>query len=179
MNTPRSTRSRKLVSPSVTADRWAGGARYGCYGRERNQRGECRLTKVVLVDAVRTPIGKRGGALSNHHSIDLLAETLNALVDRTGVDPSSVGQVIGGCVSQVGMQAMNVTRQAWLTAGLPADIASTTVGARCGSSQQAMTLAYGLVRAGIMDAAVACGLEVMSRVPFGSNVPKDGSLARR
>jgi len=136
------------------------------------------VNEVVLVDAVRTPIGKRGGALSNHHSIDLLAVTLNALVDRTGVNPARVGQVIGGCVSQVGMQAMNVTRQAWLTAGLPAGVASTTVDAQCGSSQQAMTLAYGLVRAGMMDAAVACGVEVMSRVPLGSNVPKDGSLGK-
>jgi acetyl-CoA C-acetyltransferase len=136
------------------------------------------MNEVVLVDAVRTPIGKRGGALSNSHSIDLLAETLKALVGRVGIDASVVGQVVGGCVSQVGMQAMNVTRQAWLTAGLPADIASTTVDAQCGSSQQATTLAYGLVGAGMIDAAVVCGVEVMSRVPLGSNVPRDGSLGK-
>jgi acetyl-CoA C-acetyltransferase len=137
-----------------------------------------RVNEVVLVDAVRTPIGKRNGALANHHSIDLLAQTLNELFARTGVDPGTVGQVVGGCVSQVGMQAMNVTRQAWLTAGLPVDVAATTADAQCGSSQQAMTLAYGLVRAGMMDTALACGVELMSRVPLGSNVPRDGSLGK-
>jgi acetyl-CoA C-acetyltransferase len=136
------------------------------------------VTDVVIVEAVRTPFGKRGGALSGQHSIDLLAAVLNAVVERAGVDPSLVGQVLGGCVSQVGMQAMNVTRQAWLTAGLPAEVPAATVDSQCGSSQQATTLAYGLVRAGLIDVAVTCGVELMSRVPMGANVPKDGSLGK-
>ena len=136
------------------------------------------MNNVVIVEAVRTPIGKRGGALSGFHAIDLLAIALKEVIARAGVDPAVVGQVIGGCVSQVGMQAMNVSRQAWLTAGLPVEVPATTVDAQCGSSQQATTLAYGLVRSGIVDAAIACGVEVMSRVPMGANVPKDGSLGK-
>ena len=136
------------------------------------------MNDVVIVEAVRTPIGKRGGALSGFHAIDLLAIALKEVIARAGVDPAVVGQVIGGCVSQVGMQAMNVSRQAWLTAGLPVEVPATTVDAQCGSSQQATTLAYGLVRSGIVDAAIACGVEVMSRVPMGANVPKDGSLGK-
>ena len=136
------------------------------------------MNDVVIVEAVRTPIGKRGGALSGFHAIDLLAIALKEVIARAGVDPAVVGQVIGGCVSQVGMQAMNVSRQAWLTAGLPVEVPATTVDAQCGSSQQATTLAYSLVRSGIVDAAIACGVEVMSRVPMGANVPKDGSLGK-
>lgn len=136
------------------------------------------MNDVVVVEAVRTPIGKRGGALAGQHSIDLLAGALSELVRRSNVDPAEVGQVIGGCVSQVGMQAMNVSRQAWLTAGLPVEVAATTIDAQCGSSQQATTLAYSLVRSGLIDTAIACGVEVMSRVPMGANVPKDGSLGK-
>ncbi len=133
---------------------------------------------VVIVGAVRSPFGRRGGGLSTSHSIDLLAQVLETLFDRSMVDPEQVGQVIGGCVGQVGMQAMNVTRQAWLAAGLPVTAPATTVDAQCGSSQQAMTLAYGLVRSGVTDTAVACGVELMSRVPMGSTVPKDGALGK-
>ena len=136
------------------------------------------MNEVVVVEAVRTPFGKRGGALSGQHAIDLLAVVLKDVVSRRGVDPALVGQVIGGCVGQVGMQAMNVSRQAWLTAGLPVHVPATTIDAQCGSSQQATTLAYSLVRSGMVDAAVACGVEVMSRVPMGANVPKDGSLGK-
>lgn len=136
------------------------------------------MNDVVIVEAVRTPFGKRKGALAQQHAIDLLALVLREALDRASVDPASVGQVIGGCVSQVGMQAMNVTRQAWLTAGLPVEVASTTVDSQCGSSQQATTLAYGLVRSGLVDVAVACGVEIMSAVPLGSNVPRDGSLGK-
>jgi acetyl-CoA C-acetyltransferase len=133
---------------------------------------------VVIVSAVRTPFGKRGGVLAGQHSIDLLATTLVAALDRSGVDPALIGQVVGGCVGQVGMQAMNVTRQAWLTAGLPVSVPSTTVDSQCGSSQQAATLAFALVKSGMVDAAVACGVEIMSRVPLGANVPRDGSLGK-
>jgi acetyl-CoA C-acetyltransferase len=134
--------------------------------------------EVVIVEAVRTPIGKRNGGLSGMHSIDLLAAAQRALMDRSGVDPAEVGQVVGGCVDQVGMQALNVTRTAWLNAGLPLEVAATTVDAQCGSSQQATQLAYSMVAAGVVDVAVACGVEIMSRVPLGSNIPRDPDLGR-
>jgi len=132
------------------------------------------MPEVVIVDAVRSPFGKRGGGLSTTHSVELLGSVLRALLDRSGIDPADVGQVVGGCVGQVGMQAMNVTRNAWLTEGLPVDVAATTVDAQCGSSQQASNLAYALVAGGVVDVAIGCGVEVMSRVPMGSTVPKDG-----
>jgi acetyl-CoA C-acetyltransferase len=125
---------------------------------------------VVVVDAVRTPIGRRGGGLSTCHPADLLATVLSALVERTGIDPARVGQVVGGCVTQVGEQSFNVARTAWLTAGLPLSVAATTVDSQCGSSQQATNLAASLVGSGAVDVAVACGVEVMSRVPLGANV---------
>jgi acetyl-CoA C-acetyltransferase len=112
------------------------------------------------------------------HSVDLLGRALSGLVERTGIDPASVDQLIGGCVGQVGMQAANVTRTAWLTAGLPLDVPATTVDAQCGSSQQASTLAHGLIGSGLADVVVACGVEMMSRVPMGSTVPRDGSLGK-
>ena len=125
---------------------------------------------VVIVEAVRTPIGRRGGGLSTMHSADLLAVVQGELIARSGIDPAEVGQVIGGCVSQVGQQAFNVTRTAWLTAGLPQTVAATTVDSQCGSSQQATNLATSLVGSGVVDVAVACGVEVMSRVPMGSSL---------
>ena len=88
------------------------------------------MRDVVIVDAVRTPIGRRNGGLSTCHSVDVLGTVQKALFDRTGVDPMEVGQVVGGCVGQVGMQSMNVTRTAWLTAGLPLEVPATTVDAR-------------------------------------------------
>ena len=106
------------------------------------------------------------------HSADLLAVPLKALFDRTGMDPAEVGQVIGGCVSQIGQQAFNITRTAWLTASLPLEVAATTVDTQCGSSQQAVDIAYALIAAGVIDSAVAGGVEVMSKVPIGSNVAK-------
>src|SRR6516225_2108520 len=132
------------------------------------------MPEVVIVDAVRSPFGKRGGGLSTTHSVELLGSVLGALLERTGIDPATVGQVVGGCVGQVGMQAMNVTRNAWLTEGLPISVAATTVDAQCGSSQQASNLAYALIAAGVVDVAIGCGVELLSRVPMGSTVPKDG-----
>ena len=129
-------------------------------------------TSVVIVDAVRTPIGKRNGGLASMHPADLLGIVQSALVSRTGIDPAEVGQVVGGCVSQVGEQSFNVTRTAWLAAGLPQSTAATTVDTQCGSSQQATNLATALVGSGVVDVAVACGVEVMSRVPIGSNSSK-------
>ena len=124
------------------------------------------MSDVVIVEAVRTPLGKRRGGLSGTHSIELLAKVQGELFARSGVDPAQVGQVVGGCVGQVGMQTMNVTRNAWLTAGLPLEVAATTVDTQCGSSQQATNLAYALVKSGVVDAAVGCGVELMSRVPM-------------
>jgi acetyl-CoA C-acetyltransferase len=127
---------------------------------------------VVIVDAVRTPIGRRGGGLSTMHPAEVLAQVQRALIDRSGVDPAEVGQVVGGCVSQVGEQSFNVTRTAWLSAGLPLTTAATTIDTQCGSSQQATNLAASLVGSGVVDAAVACGVEIMSRIPIGINSSK-------
>ena len=131
---------------------------------------------VVIVDAVRTPIGRRGGGLSGMHPAEVLGVAQKAIIDRTGIDPALVEQVVGGCVSQVGEQAFNVTRTAWLAAGLPLTTAATTVDTQCGSSQQATGLASSLVGSGVVDIAIACGVEVMSRVPIGSNGKKDLGL---
>jgi acetyl-CoA C-acetyltransferase len=128
------------------------------------------MTDVVIVEAVRSPIGKRNGGLSTVHPIDLLGAVQAAAVSRSGIDPAVIDQVVGGCVTQAGEQAFNVTRTAWLTAGLPLAVAATTVDAQCGSSQQATNLATALVAAGTADVALACGVESMSRVGMGANV---------
>ena len=125
---------------------------------------------VLIVEAVRTPIGKRGGAMSGYHSADLLGVAQREVLARAGADSKDVDQVIGGCVSQVGQQAFNVTRTAWLTSGLSETTGATTVDSQCGSSQQANTFAHALLAAGLIDVAVACGVEVMSRVPLGSGL---------
>ena len=130
------------------------------------------MRDVVIVDAVRTPVGRRNGGLSTMHSADLLAVPFRALFDCTGIDPAEIGQVVAGCVNQVGQQAFNVGRTAWLTAGLPLEVAATTVDTQCGSSQQAVDFAYALVAAGVVDSAVAGGVEVMSKVPMGANTAK-------
>ncbi|MBW3667875.1 MAG: acetyl-CoA C-acyltransferase [Actinobacteria bacterium] len=136
------------------------------------------MPDVVVVDAVRTPFGKRGGALSQLHSVELLASVMQQVFERTGVDPAEVGQVVGGCVGQVGMQSNNIARGAWLLAGLPVTTPGTTVDAQCGSSQQAANLAAALVQAGVVDVALACGVELMSGIPLGSTVPKDGAFGK-
>jgi acetyl-CoA acyltransferase len=127
------------------------------------------VREPVIVDVMRTTFGKRGGALANWHPVDLLAFALRHLVERTGVDPERVDDVIGGCVSQVGEQSTNVTRNGWVAAGLPQSVPATTVDRQCGSSQQAMHFAAAGVAAGHYDLVVACGVEVMSRVPLASN----------
>jgi acetyl-CoA C-acetyltransferase len=137
------------------------------------------MDDVVVVEAVRTPIGRRNGALAQVHAVDLLGTALAAAVRRARIDPSVVDQVLGGCVQQVGMQSGNVTRTAWLAAGLPLSVPSTTVNVQCGSGQQATTLAHGLLAAGLVDVAVACGVENMSAVPFGSTVPRDPECGTR
>ena len=124
---------------------------------------------AVIVDVMRTTMGKRGGALSNWHPVDLLAFALTTLVDRTGVDPETVDDVIGGCVTQSGEQGTNVTRNGWVAAGLPQSVPATTVDRQCGSSQQAMHFAAAGVKAGHYDLVVACGVESMTRAPMASN----------
>ncbi|MFI6051386.1 thiolase family protein [Streptomyces violascens] len=131
------------------------------------------MRDAVIVEAVRTPIGKGkpGGALSGTHPVELLAHTLRTLVERSGIDPALVDDVIGGTVDQVGEQAMNTTRYAWLSAGFPDSVPATTVDRQCGSSQQAVHFAAQGVISGAYDLVVACGVESMSRVPMWSNVP--------
>ncbi|MCW2762428.1 MAG: fadA [Marmoricola sp.] len=127
---------------------------------------------AVIVDAVRTPVGrgKAGGALADVHPVDLLATVLRELVARNGLDSATVDDVIGGCVSQAGEQAMNVTRQAVLAAGFDVRVPGTTVDRQCGSSQQAVHFAAQGVMAGAYDVVIACGVESMSRVPMFSNI---------
>jgi acetyl-CoA C-acetyltransferase len=132
----------------------------------------------VIVSAVRTPLGRRGKGLSQIHPATLLGAVQRAALEAAGVEPASVGQVIGGCVAQVGEQSFNLTRTAWLAEGLPESVAASTVDAQCGSSQQALTLAAALVGAGVVDLALACGVESMSRIPIGSNFRKDFDLGR-
>ncbi|MEV0115221.1 thiolase family protein [Streptomyces sp. NPDC050844] len=131
------------------------------------------MRDAVIVEAVRTPVGKGkpNGSLAHIHPVELLAHTLRSLVERSGVDPARIDDVIGGCVDQVAEQAMNTTRYAVLSAGFPESVPATTVDRQCGSSQQAVHFAAQGVISGAYDMAVACGVESMSRVPMWSNVP--------
>ncbi|WND38806.1 thiolase family protein [Streptomyces sp. BB1-1-1] len=131
------------------------------------------MRDAVVVEAVRTPMGKGrpNGALAHVHPVELLAHTLRTLVERSGLDPVLIDDVIGGTVDQVGEQAMNTTRYALLSAGFPESVPATTVDRQCGSSQQAVHFAAQGVMAGAYDLVVACGVESMSRVPMWSNVP--------
>ncbi|MDV6014156.1 steroid 3-ketoacyl-CoA thiolase [Haloechinothrix sp. LS1_15] len=123
----------------------------------------------VIVTAARTPIGKRGGWLAGLHPAEILGAAQRALIERTGIDPAEVEQVIGGTVTQAGEQAGNVTRTAWLHAGLPEGCGATTIDAQCGSAQHATHLVAGLIAGGAIDVGIACGVESMSRVPLGAN----------
>jgi acetyl-CoA acyltransferase len=125
--------------------------------------------EAVIVDAVRSPIGRRDGALAGWHPADLLAFLLSHLVTHSRVDPERIDDVIGGCVTQVGEQGCNVTRNAWVAAGLPQSVPATTVDRQCGSSQQAVHFAAQGVLAGTHDLVVACGVESMTRAPLASN----------
>ena len=131
------------------------------------------MPQAVIVDAVRTPGGKRNGKLRNWHAVDLASEALRALAERNRLDPSVVDDVIMGCVSQVGEQAFNVGRNAVLAAGWPESVPATTIDRQCGSSQQALHFAAQGVMAGAYDVVVASGVEVMSRVAMGSSIGKD------
>ncbi len=127
------------------------------------------VREAVIVEAVRSPIGKRNGSLKEFHPVDLLAEVLKETVGRAGVDPGQVEDHITGCVSQVGEQSLNIGRNAWLAAGFPEEVPATTVDRQCGSSQQAIHFAAQGVMAGAYDLVVASGVENMSRVPMGSS----------
>ena len=123
----------------------------------------------VIVEATRSPIGKRNGWLSGLHATELLGATQKALVEKAGLDAGEIEQLIGGCVTQYGEQGNNVTRQSWLVAGLPEHVGATTVDCQCGSAQQANHLIAGLIATGAIDIGIACGVEAMSRVPLGAN----------
>ncbi len=131
------------------------------------------MTNAVIVDAVRTPGGKRNGKLRNWHAADLASETLKALVERNDLDPALVDDVIMGCVMQVGEQSLNVGRNAVLAAGYPESVPSTTIDRQCGSSQQACHFGAQGVMAGAYDVVIAAGVEVMSRTPMGASVVRD------
>src|SRR5271166_487216 len=127
----------------------------------------------VIVEATRSPIGKRAGWLSGLHATELLGSVQKALVDKAGIDAGDVEQLIGGCVTQFAEQSNNITRTAWLTLGLPEQVGATTIDCQCGSGQQANHLIAGLIAAGAIDIGIACGIEAMSRVGLGANAGPD------
>jgi acetyl-CoA acetyltransferase family protein len=128
------------------------------------------VAEAYIVDAVRTPVGKRNGGLSTVHPADLAAHVLRELIARSGVDPAAVEDVIMGCVSQIGPQAIDISRTAWLSAGLPENVPGVTIDRQCGSSQQAVHFAAQGVLSGTQDLVVAAGVESMSQVPMGTSV---------
>jgi acetyl-CoA C-acetyltransferase len=125
---------------------------------------------AVIVEAVRTPIGRRGGVLAGLHAAEVLGAAQSALLDRAGIAPAAVEQVAGGCVTQAGEQSNNITRTAWLHAGLPYQAGCLTLDAQCGSAQHAVHLIAGLIAADAISVGVGCGVEAMSRVPLRANV---------
>src|ERR1044071_7765907 len=131
--------------------------------------------EAVIIDAVRTPLGRRDGMLKSWHPVDLLGFTLRGLTQRNKLDPAQIDDVIAGCVGQVGEQALNVARNAVLAAGFPESVPGTTVDRQCGSSQQALHFAAQGVMAGAYDVVVAGGVESMSRVPMGTSVSIGGA----
>ncbi|MGW6379163.1 steroid 3-ketoacyl-CoA thiolase [Rhodococcus sp. NPDC055112] len=131
------------------------------------------MGKPVIVDAARSPNGRRGGWLSGLHAAELLAAVQSGLLERLQLDPNIIEQVIGGCVTQAGEQASNVSRTAWLHAGLPERTGVTTIDAQCGSGQQSVNLIAAQIAAGVIEAGMACGVEAMSRVPLLSNISGD------
>jgi acetyl-CoA C-acetyltransferase len=133
---------------------------------------------AVIVEAVRTPIGKRNGSLSGMHAAEILGAAQRGIVERSGIDPALVEQLAGGCVTQAGEQSNNVTRTAWLHAGLPQKTGCLTLDAQCGSAQQAVHVIAGLIAAGAIDVGLACGVEAMSRVPLGTAAMAGGSSPR-
>src|SRR5580698_6431520 len=131
------------------------------------------MPTAVIVDAVRTPGGKRNGKLKNWHAVDLASEALKAIASRNNLDPALIDDVIMGCVSQVGEQAFNVGRSAVLAAGWPESVPATTIDRQCGSSQQALHFAAQGVMSGAYDVVIAAGIEHMTHTPMGSSVVRD------
>src|ERR1700733_6028956 len=158
---PRSIRRRRTRRSRKNGTRRS---RVGGRYRDRSR----RMRETVIVEAVRTPVGKRNGGLSSMHAADLSALVLNELVQRAGIDPAIIDDVIWGCVSQVGDQSSNIGRYAVLAAGWPESIPGTTINRACGSSQQSLDFAVQAVMSGQQDVVVAGGVEVMSRVPLGA-----------
>src|SRR5229473_5333750 len=136
------------------------------------------MEQVLVLDAVRTAVGRRNGALAGIHPAVLLGRVLTELLTLSGVEGRAIQQVLTGCVSQAGEQSFNVGRTAWLSAGLPEQVGVSTVDSQCGSSQQAFTLAAGLIRGGLAEVVIACGVESMSRIPIGANYKKELGLGR-
>jgi acetyl-CoA C-acetyltransferase len=136
------------------------------------------MASAVIVEAVRTPVGKRGGVLAGVHPAELLGGVQTALLDRAGLAPAEVEQVAGGCVTQAGEQSNNITRTAWLNAGLPQQAGCLTLDAQCGSAQQAAHLVAGLIAADAIGVGIACGVEAMSRVPLGTAARADAGSPR-
>ena len=124
---------------------------------------------VVIVEAGRSPVGKKNGSLAAAHPTEVLAQVITGVLERAGIESRDVGQVVGGCINKVGAQSMNVTRTAWLTAGGAVEVPCTTVDSQCGSSQYAVNLAASLVASGAEDVVLACGVETMSLLPIGSD----------
>ena len=142
------------------------------------------MNEVLIIDTVRTAVGRRNGTLARTSANDLLGAAQKAVVERTGIDATLVDQVVGGCIQQIGAQSGNVTRNAWLTAGLPLQVPASTINVQCGSSQQATLMAQGLIGSGMAGLAVTCGVETMSLIPMGSSaanpdfgLPRGGSYA--
>src|SRR5215467_9417109 len=128
------------------------------------------MREAVIVEAVRTPIGRRNGKLKDVHPVVLGSLVLKEVVGRARIEPGQVDDVVFGCVGQVGEQSLNIGRNAWLAAGFPVTTPATTVDRQCGSSQQAVHFAANLIRSGVCDITIAGGVESMSRVPMGSTV---------
>src|SRR5438034_4902881 len=133
------------------------------------------MREAVIVEAVRTPIGRRNGKLKDIHPVVLGSLVLKEIINRAGIKPEQVEDVVFGCVTQAGEQSLNVARSAWLTAGFPVTTPATTVDRQCGSSQQAIHFATNLIQSGICDVTIAGGVESMTRVPMGSNAVSPGT----
>jgi acetyl-CoA C-acetyltransferase len=127
------------------------------------------MADVVIVEAGRSPIGKRNGSLAGAHPADVLGPVMMEVVKRAGITSADVGQVAGGCINKIGAQAMNITRTAWLSHGGAEEVAASTVDTQCGSSQHALNTAFALIASGAEDVVLACGVEAMSLIPIGSD----------
>jgi acetyl-CoA C-acetyltransferase len=136
------------------------------------------MSKAVIVEAVRTPIGKRAGWLAGLHPAELLAKAQIGVLEKAGVEPAELEQIVGGCVTQAGEQGSNVTRNAWLSLGHTPEVACTTVDCQCGSGQQANNFVAGLIEVGAIDVGIGCGVEAMSRVGLGANVMNGPGTSR-